>query len=440
MDFEVPPEWAEFADSLVRFVQREVVPLETEHKRLFSSERYLFGEDGRFSPELLELRRHVRMRSAELGFYTAFALESLGGGGLGAQASAYVQRRLNAFAGPGRRLIQTVVLPSAFTNGLSPLLRHLEPEVLSEYLDEIANGSKTLCFGLSEPDAGSDIFAMRTRATPKDGGWVLNGTKQWITNAPYADYAMIFAVTDAENARSRRGGVTGFFVPMRTSGVEVTGVIPIMGHLGTDLGIIHLQDVFVPDSHRIGEVDEGVKVALGGVQVGRLGVAGSCLGLACWALDQAVQYARVRKAFDRPIGELQSVQNMLAECALDIYATSSLIQNCAWLVDESKPCRMQVSLAKVASTEAAGRVLDRCIQVHGAMGLSNELRLEEGYRFVRSMRIPDGTSDPSQDHRKSSPRRRCLAVNPASSALALRSKVASSPATGCQPRANACKA
>jgi acyl-CoA dehydrogenase len=127
--------------------------------------------------------------------------------------------------------------------------------------------------------------------------------------------------------------------------------------------------------------------------VGRLGVAGSCLGLACWALEQTVEYARVRQAFDRPIGELQSIQNMLADCALDIYAASSLIQNCAWLVDEGKPCRMHVSLAKVASTEAAGRVFDRCIQVHGAMGLSNELRLEEGYRFVRSMRIPDGTSE-----------------------------------------------
>lgn len=393
MSHETPPEWVAFADALIRFVQRQVEPLEAEHRKLFSSERSLYTEDGRFSPELLELRRLVRMRSAEDGFYTAFAPESLGGGGLGAQAAAYVQRRLNAFAGPGRRLIKTVVLPSAFTNGLSPLLRHLQPEVLAEYRDEIASGSKTLCFGLSEPDAGSDAFAMRTRAAAANGGWVLNGTKQWITNAPYADYAMIFAVTDAAKAGARRGGVTGFFVPMRTPGVAVTGVTPIMGHLGTDLGIIHLQEVFVPDSHRIGAVDDGMKVALGGVQVGRLGVAGSCLGLACWALDRAVEYARVRKAFDQPIGELQSIQNLLADCALDIYAANTLIQNCAWLVDEGKPCRMQVSLAKVASTEAASRVFDRCIQVHGAMGLSNELRLEEGYRFVRSMRIPDGTSE-----------------------------------------------
>jgi len=393
MGQEISPDWIAFADSLIRFVEREVVPLESEHKQFFSSERYLFTEDGRFSPELLTLRKQVRMRSAELGFYTAFALESLGGGGLGAQAAAYVQRRLNAFAGPGRRLIQTVVLPSAFTNGLSPLLRHLEPAVLSEYRDGIANGSKTLCFGLSEPDAGSDIFAMNTRARPEKGGWVLNGTKQWITNAPYADYAMIFAVTDAEKAKSRRGGVTGFFVPMETLGVDVKSTISIMGHLGGDLGIVHLHDVFVPDSHRIGAVDEGVKVALGGVQAGRLGVAGGCLGLACWALDRAVEYARVRKAFDQPIGHLQSVQNMLADCALDIYATHSLLQSCALLVDENKPCRMQVSMAKVAATEAADRVFDRCIQVHGAMGLTNGLRLEEGYRFVRSMRIPDGTSE-----------------------------------------------
>lgn len=390
---ELYEEAAVVADSLIRFVEREVVPLEREHRALLASERTIYDVDGRFTAPILALRRQIRMRSAELGFYNLFAPEELGGGGLGAQAALVIQERLNAQYGPARPLIHSVVLPSSFTNGLSPVLRHLDPEVLEGYRDDLASGAKTMCFCLSEPDAGSDVFAMKTRAHRDGDDWLLTGTKQWITNAPYADLAMVFAVTDEGLARERLGGISGFLVDTKTSGFSVPSVIPTMGHLGAEIGIVTLDAVRVSDSHRLGELDKGLSVALGGVSVGRLSMAGTCVGLARWALEQALDYAKVRKTFGRPIADHQAIQFMLAESAMDIYAAKSMAQNCAARVDMGEPAIKEVSMTKAFATEMLNRVMDRCIQIHGAMGLTNELRLEAGFRLARTLRIPDGTAE-----------------------------------------------
>jgi acyl-CoA dehydrogenase len=393
MDFEIDPDTTAIAEAVLRFIEREVVPLEARHRHVLGSERTLFQGDGRYVPEALALRRRVRMRSAELGYYSLFGDEKLGGAGLGAQVMAHVQEAINHRFGPGRPLIQTVVLPSPFTNGLSPVLRHLDAQVFERYREGIVSGDKTLCFALSEPDAGSDVLAMKTRALRDGDHWVLNGTKQWITNSPYADHAMVFALTDPEAALQRKGGVTGFFVDTRTAGFSVPRLINTVGHLGGDTGVVVLDGVRVPDDHRLGAVGRGLAVAMDGVNAGRMGMAATCLGLARWALDQAVEYAKVRKTSGVPIAEHQAVQFMLADSAMDIYAAKSMIQNCAWRIDQGQSATAQVSMVKAFSTEMLGRVMDRSIQVHGAMGLTNELRIEEGYRFARVMRIPDGTAE-----------------------------------------------
>ncbi|MFZ2661365.1 MAG: acyl-CoA dehydrogenase family protein [Rhodoferax sp.] len=393
MDFTIEPDTVAIAEAVLRFVEREVLPLQQRHHDLLGSERSLFDASGRYVPEVLALRQQVRKRSAELGFYTLFGDEKLGGGGQGAQVMAHVQEVLNHRVGPAQPLVQTVVLPSPFTNGLSPVLRHLKPDIFAHYRDGIASGDKTLCFGLSEPDAGSDVFGMRTRAVRDGDEWVLTGTKQWITNSPYADYAMVFALTDPEAAARHKGGVTGFFVDTRASGFSVPRIINTMGHLGGDTGVIVLDGVRVRDDHRLGDVGRGLAVAMDGVNAGRLGMAASCLGLARWALDQAVDYAKVRKTFGVPIAEHQAIQLMLADSAMDIYAAKTMIQNCAWRLDSGRAANAQVSMVKAFSTEMLGRVMDRSIQIHGGMGLTNELRLEEGYRFARVMRIPDGTGE-----------------------------------------------
>jgi acyl-CoA dehydrogenase len=393
MDFTLPEEAIAIGESLIKFIDRQVVPLEEEHRGLLFNERRLFTENGRLAPEVLALRKTVRMRSAVEGFYTMFGAESLGGGGLGPIEAIYLQELINARYGPERPLIQTYVLPSPFTNGLTPLLAWLAPETLTLYRDGIASGEKTLCFGLSEPDAGSDVFGMRSRAVRDGGDWVLTGTKQWITNAPYADYAMVFAVTDPDAAAARKGGITGFFIKTDQPGFSAPNTIPIMGHLGAEIGIIAMENVRVPDSHRLGEVGEGLKVAMSGVNTGRLGMAGACVGLARWALEAALEYAKIRKTFGKPIAEYQAIQLHLAECAMDIYAARSMVQNCAWQVAAGKRAVKEISMVKAFSTEMLNRVMDRCMQVHGAMGLTNELRLEAGYRYARVLRIPDGTGE-----------------------------------------------
>lgn len=393
MNFDIDADTAAIAEAVIRFIEREVAPLEERHRDVFGSERTLFEPSGRYVPQALALRRQVRMRSAELGYYNLFGDEALGGAGQGALVMAHVQEAINHRFGPGRPLIQTVVLPSPFTNGLSPVLRHLDAEVFRRYREGIISGEKTLCFALSEPDAGSDAFAMKTRAVRDGDHWVITGTKQWITNSPYADHAMVFALTDPEAAAQHKGGVSGFFVDTGAAGFSVPRIINTVGHLGGDTGVVTLDGVRVPDDHRLGAVGRGLAVAMDGVNAGRMGMAASCLGLARWALDQAVEYAKLRKTFGVPIAEHQAIQLMLADSAIDIYAAKSMIQNCAWRIDTGRATTAQVSMVKAFSTEMLGRVMDRSIQVHGGMGLTNELRLEEGYRFARVMRIPDGTGE-----------------------------------------------
>jgi len=380
-------------ESLVRFVDTVVVPLERENHSTLSNERKIYDESGFYVPEVLALRRTIRMKSSEAGFYTMLAPTELGGGGLGAVAAAEVQTTMGRVYGPDRILIHPVVIPSPFTNGLSPILRFLRPELREALLPRIAGGEATLCFALSEPDAGSDVFAMRTTARRDGDGWVLNGSKQWITNSPYADFAMVFAITDPEAVAARRGGITAFFVDTRTKGFAVTSVIPLMGHLGGDTGIIALDDVRVPDSHRLGEVGDGLAVAMRGINFGRIGMAGTCVGLAEWALAQAVEYARTRKTFGKVIAEHGSIQTHLAECAMDVFAAKTIVMACAQRLDDGQEARAEIAIAKAYATEMLSRVMDRCIQVHGGMGLTNELRLEAGYRFARIMRIPDGTGE-----------------------------------------------
>jgi acyl-CoA dehydrogenase len=393
VDFTVPEDVRAVIDALLRFIEQEVLPLEHEHAAVLEDERDRYQRDGRLVPEALELRRRVRNLSAEAGFYTMFGAEELGGGGLGAVAASYVHEAMNRRFGPGHALVKEIVIPSAFTNGLSPVLRYLRPELRERYLPAIARGDKTLCFGLSEPDAGSDVFNMKSRAVRDGDDWVLNGTKQWITNSPYADYGMFFAITDPERFAQRQGGVTGFFIDTKTPGFNVTSTIPLMGHMGADIGIVSLENVRVPGDHILGEVHQGFQVAMDGVSKGRLGMAGACVGLAEWALDKAVEYAQQRVTFGKPIGEHQAIQMILAESAMEIYAAKNMVLNCAWQLDEGRKPIKELSMVKAYATEMLFRVMDRAIEVHGAMGLTNELKLEEGLRLARILRVPDGTGE-----------------------------------------------
>ncbi|MDI2028230.1 acyl-CoA dehydrogenase [Saccharopolyspora sp. TS4A08] len=393
MEFTVPDEAAATAEAVLSFIERHVEPIEREHAALLDDERKRYDDDGLLVPAVQDLKKQVRMASAEAGFYTMFGDEALGGGGLGEIALVHIQEELNRICGPARPLIHENVIPSVFTNGLSPILCELKPDVRVRYLEGIASGEKTLCFGLSEPGAGSDVQRIRTRAVRDGDEWVINGSKQWITNAPYADYCILFAVTDPEANKDRRGGITAFFVDTRSEGFECTSVIPILGHAGSHIGIVTVEDLRVPDDHIIGTLHKGLALALLGISKGRLSMSAMCVGLARWALEMSLDYAQQRETFDSAIGDHQAIQIKLAEMAMDVYAAKSVVARTAWLVEQRERAVKETSMTKALCTEMLGRVSDSAMQVHGAMGLTNELRLQEAWRHARTLRIPDGTSE-----------------------------------------------
>jgi acyl-CoA dehydrogenase len=393
MDFNMPEETQEIINGIKQFINKVVIPLEEENRDLLYNERKYYLEDGRRHPKVEELRRIVRKESAEAGFYTMFGAEELGGGGFGPLTALLVNEAIGKHY-PHRKLIEHVVIPSPFTNGLTPVLNGLKQELKDKYIEGIGSGEKTLCFGLTEPDAGSDVWGIKTRAVKDGNEWVLNGTKQWISHAHYADYCMLFAVTNPELQAKRKGGITCFFVETKLEGFNVDSVIPVMGSLGGDATIISIDNLRIPEENIIGELDQGFGKAMNGINNGRLGMSGKCIGSAQWALQKAVEYSKIRKTFGKTLSEHQTIQNMLADCALDIYAARNMALNCAWKIENStKTPTKEISMVKAFCTEMMGRVYDRAIQIHGGMGLSNELGLEEGYRNARLVRIPDGTSE-----------------------------------------------
>jgi acyl-CoA dehydrogenase len=389
-------DWQSIVDAAVKFVDAEVVAIERDHREIVDNERYRYDESGRFSAEFLALRRTVRTKAAGAGFYTMFGDPDLGGGGAGLEQLTFTFEQVFRHCGPGRLLVEDVLFSSVLTNGLTPILKYMDPDLRNRHLPDIAAGEVTLALALTESEAGSDIWRMRTTAEPDGEDWVLNGSKQWITNAPYADFLMVFAITDKSEFAGGRGGISAFWVPAGTPGVGRDGVLPIMGHLGSDLGALTFENVRLPADHLIGQLGRGFDPAFAAINKGRISMAAKCLGIAEWALDRACEYAESRTTFGEAIGSHGQVEAMLAECAMDIYALKSMLLRVSQRLDDSDilgGAVKEVSIVKAYGTEACVRVFDRCIQVLGANGLSNEMRMEEGFRYARTMRIPDGTSE-----------------------------------------------
>lgn len=386
-------DYQEIIDALISFIEKAVVPIEQEHAEFLSDEYNVFDKRGLMTEKYKDINRQVRELSAKAGFYSLYGAESLDGGDLPASGIIQVQEALHHKYGPERSLIHESVIPSPFTNGLSPLLLQLKEEVLEPRLEDIRAGRSTLCFALSEPDAGSDVFNLRTRATPDGDGWMINGQKQWISNAAHASHAFVFAITDPEAVRERKGGITCFFVDTSADGFSVDAGIPIMGKRGSNATIISLTNLRVTRDQIVGEEGKGLNLALGGISRGRLTMSATCIGMARWAFDQAVSYANTRKTFGKNIGQHQMIQVKLAETATQIYLCKAAVARTAAMVDAGRSAIKETSMVKMACTEMLGKVMDEVMQIHGGLGLTNELGLEAGYRYARTLRIPDGTSE-----------------------------------------------
>jgi acyl-CoA dehydrogenase len=234
---------------------------------------------------------------------------------------------------------------------------------------------------------------MRTSATRVEGGWVLNGTKQWSTNSPYADWAITFAVTDAGDFRRKQNGLTGFVIDMHDKAVRVESIIAMFGHSGGDEGIISFTDLFVPDSQVIGRPGDGLKHAMSGVSMGRVYNSGRAVGLARWALNKALAYAEVRTTFGKAIIENQAISFPLATSAIELHAAYTMGLDTARRLDRGEQLRHQVSMMKAYSVEVALRAIDHSVQVHGAMGFTNEVHLAQAWQQMRRTLVADGSSE-----------------------------------------------
>lgn len=375
MDFAIPGEYAELQKNLIGFVERELKPLE---------ERELDPEKDDVP---VELRDQVRRRSAELGFYAADFPEDLGGSGL-PQLGMVLLRE--AAARSGTRLgAMTVYGPE----GPTGVLLAGTDEQKKKYLMPLITAEKSMCFCLTEPDAGSDAQNIRTTATKDGSDWVLNGTKHFITNGKHADFALVFAAND--RSKKAQGGITAFIVEKGTPGFEVG-----RAQLGMVEGEGQFELVFdncrVPEEQVLGgreQVGMGFYAAMQFLAMGRLSIGAMCNGIADYCLGLGVDYANSRTAFDRPIGKNQYVQGHIVDSHVELKASKLMTYECAWKYDQGDPVIQESSVVKLYAAEMVNRVVDRMIQVHGGMGWMRELPLERIYRLVRIFPLVEGTSE-----------------------------------------------
>jgi acyl-CoA dehydrogenase len=379
-------------NSYLGFIEDVIDPIEREHRQLFNDPRLIYGSDGVYSIEVQELAKQVRMRSAEAGWYTALCSEKLGGHGWGEETAHAFWEELYKKAGPNRILPYETL--ATWTNGPNPMLELMQDTVRERILPEILSGAKTVCFALSEPNAGSDVWGLQTTASRSGTGWVLNGEKTWITGGSTADYLILFAVTDEDLCAKKKGGVTAFIVPSDMPGVERVG-LRLFGSVGGNEASIYLRDVEVSDELVLGSVGDGFKVAMIGVAAGRIWNAARCVGWAQWALDLALEYASNRSAFGNQIISYQGVSHQIADIAIEIAAAKGISMECARLLDRGDwdMNRESVAMAKLYATEMCFRTFDRTMQVMGGRGFLNESMIHAGWHMTRILRVAEGTTE-----------------------------------------------
>ncbi|NUB22368.1 acyl-CoA dehydrogenase [Azospirillum formosense] len=274
--------------------------------------------------------------------------------------------------------------------GCMPILKFGSAEQKERFLKPMARGEQLGCFCLTEPQAGSDAAAIKTRARRDGNHWVLNGTKQFITSGKNADVAIVFAVSDPEAGKK---GITAFVVPTDTPGFQVARVEEKLGQSCSDTCQIVLEDCRIPADLMLGAEGGGYRVALANLEGGRIGIASQSVGMARSALDHATRYAQERQSMGVPIIQHQAVAFRLADMATKVEAARQLVLHAASLRDAGEPCLKEAAMAKLFASEIAERVCSDAIQIHGGYGYLNDFPVERIYRDVRVCQIYEGTSD-----------------------------------------------
>jgi alkylation response protein AidB-like acyl-CoA dehydrogenase len=308
-------------------------------------------------------------------------------GGAGVDMVSYTLALIELAAGDGA--LSTIV---SIQNSLiiSALLKNGSKDQKARFLPELLAGRAIGAFALTEADAGSNAAAIRTRAVRREGGYVLNGSKQFITSGRIARLAIVYAVTDPDAGRR---GITAFLVPTDRAGYGVDKVERKLGQSASDTCAIRFDDLFVEEELRLGSEGAGYGIALANLETGRIGIAAQSIGMAQAALEIAISYAKDRKSFGKPIIEHQAVGFRLAALAARLEAARQLVLSAAALTDAGTPALVRASMAKLVASETAETVVSGAIQTLGGYGYLEEYGLAKIYRDVRVCQIYEGTSD-----------------------------------------------
>lgn len=366
MDLELPQEIRLLKDTVRRFVDQELIPVEIEAR-----------DGAELKPEY---RARLEQKAKDVGLWLLDVPEEYGGQGLSLLALAVVWEEL----------ARTTALPSRgpgiFGPDVRSILLSLNDEQKERYLFPVLSGEKATAFAQTEPDAGGDPGQMRTTAIRDGDHYVINGSKRFILHAKNADFIQLVAATD--RSKGSRGGLTVFLVDMDMPGVAITGQSKhMMGEITYE---ISFDDVRVPVKNRIGEEGEGMKHAQSWISASRVYQAARGLGVASRCLEMMATYAKQRVTFGRPLASRQAIQFMVADLFTRYQAGQALTLRTAARIDGGTAARFETFMIKVYCTELGFDAADRCMQVHGGMGLTTEMPIEQMWRDARSFMITGG--------------------------------------------------
>jgi butyryl-CoA dehydrogenase len=322
---------------------------------------------------------------AELGCFGIAVPESFNGAGLNYVALALIIEEIAAADGATSTIISVTNCPVC-----SILMMWGNEAQKEQWLKPLAAGQMLGAFCLTEPHVGSEAGGLRTTAIREGDSYVLNGVKQFITSGKNGDLAIVMAVTDKAAGKK---GISAFLVPTKTPGYVVARVEDKLGQHASDTAQIVFENCKIPGTHLIGEEGQGLKIALSGLEGGRIGIAAQSVGMARAAFEAALKYSKDRVAFGEPIFNHQAVQFRLTDMATQIEAARQLILHAASLKDAQVPCLKEAAMAKLFASEMAEKVCSDAIQIHGGYGYLNDFPVEQIYRDVRVCQIYEGTSD-----------------------------------------------
>jgi butyryl-CoA dehydrogenase len=366
MDFNLTDEQKLIAETAREFADREIVPRVRENDR---AERF---------------DRDLARKLGEVGFLGAPVAEAYGGRGLDYLGYGLIVEAIGRADSSARTVVSVV------TSLVSNPIEHWGTEEQKQrWLPGLTSGEILGCFGLTEPDTGSDAANLRTRATKTDSGWSLSGQKMWISLGNHAELALIFAQTDPE---LKHKGLAAFLVPTDTPGFTSAEIHGKLGLRSSDTAELSLDAVEVGDGALLGQVGDGFKVAMTALEAGRYSVAAGCVGIMDGCVESSVNFAKERKQFGVPLARFQLVQQMITEMILKRDAARMLVFRAGTLKDEGKPNTMETSVAKLFATESAVECANLAIQVHGGSGYVDDYPVERYLRDARVTTLYEGTS------------------------------------------------